>query len=332
MSKTALDRLGRRLAEGRPANDDDLRQFAIVAEAYQESLDQVERRLDELGYAATTRVKTTTTLIEKLQRESARLSQIHDLSGARLIVEDRWTQDDVVSRIKAEFDTAERVCKIIDRRELPSHGYRAVHLIVFHNAIPVEIQVRTSLQDTWAQIMERLADQWGRDIRYGGDPVNPDRIVSVSISETPLTRRAATQTLIGLSEGISSFEDLRVTFNRNEVFQRKVREIKLYIETNITTDDLLGSSVASGEHEVIRSLRNQLTELGRLSRMIVKVSPPAADSPVATLTAREVWEFLEEQSKAMAARSPDLVREIDKIEMDLRGILRSMAQAADEQE
>jgi hypothetical protein len=34
----------------------------------------------------------------------------------------------------------------------------------------VEIQVRTTLQDLWAQAVERLADEVGREIRYGGVP------------------------------------------------------------------------------------------------------------------------------------------------------------------
>jgi ppGpp synthetase/RelA/SpoT-type nucleotidyltranferase len=36
---------------------------------------------------------------------------------------------------------------------------------------PIEIQVRTPLQDLWAQTIERLADRVGRAIRYGERPV-----------------------------------------------------------------------------------------------------------------------------------------------------------------
>jgi ppGpp synthetase/RelA/SpoT-type nucleotidyltranferase len=35
---------------------------------------------------------------------------------------------------------------VIDRREKPSHGYRAVHVIVECGGRMVEIQVRTELQ------------------------------------------------------------------------------------------------------------------------------------------------------------------------------------------
>ena len=37
----------------------------------------------------------------------------------------------------------------------------------------IEIQVRTELQDLWANVMERAADRWGRELRYGGRPKSP---------------------------------------------------------------------------------------------------------------------------------------------------------------
>lgn len=33
---------------------------------------------------------------------------------------------------------------------------------------PVEIQLRTARQHQWAELFEKLADKWGRAIRYGG--------------------------------------------------------------------------------------------------------------------------------------------------------------------
>ena len=57
---------------------------------------------------------------------------------------------------------------IMDRRDRPSHGYRAVHIIVRPNKRPVEIQVRTALQHRWAELSEKAADTFGIDIKYGG--------------------------------------------------------------------------------------------------------------------------------------------------------------------
>jgi len=63
---------------------------------------------------------------------------------------------------------------VVDRRPSPSHGYRAVHLIVAIDRRLIEIQVRTEFQDLWAQLLERMADAYGRQIRYGGVPSDPE--------------------------------------------------------------------------------------------------------------------------------------------------------------
>jgi ppGpp synthetase/RelA/SpoT-type nucleotidyltranferase len=73
-------------------------------------------------------------------------------------------QDALVNRILNIFP----VTKVIDRRKKPSYGYRAVHIIASVDERRIEIQVRTELQDLWAQAMERLADKAGREFRYGG--------------------------------------------------------------------------------------------------------------------------------------------------------------------
>jgi ppGpp synthetase/RelA/SpoT-type nucleotidyltranferase len=43
----------------------------------------------------------------------------------------------------------------------------------FHDSCYVEIQLRTGLQDLWAQVFERFSDIAGRGIRYGDVPDNP---------------------------------------------------------------------------------------------------------------------------------------------------------------
>ncbi len=87
----------------------------------------------------------------------------------------RVQQDNLVAQV------AEAVgeCKIVDRRTRPQFGYRAVHLLVRRDERWVEIQVRTQMQDQWAQITESLGDA-GTPIRYGQLPLEPDRRVLAS--------------------------------------------------------------------------------------------------------------------------------------------------------
>jgi ppGpp synthetase/RelA/SpoT-type nucleotidyltranferase len=115
-------------------------------------------------------------LVDKLRRPpSLPLGSFHDVAGARIVIDGgRWEQDQAGDRIMAAFADCPKPPQQIDRRERPSHGYRALHVIVFEDATPVEIQIRTQLQDAWAQITEKLGDMWGRGLRYGEPPTDPD--------------------------------------------------------------------------------------------------------------------------------------------------------------
>lgn len=57
---------------------------------------------------------------------------------------------------------------IVDRRARPSNGYRAVHVLVATGEHRVEVQVRTALQQLWAELSEKLSDRYGIAIKYGG--------------------------------------------------------------------------------------------------------------------------------------------------------------------
>lgn len=164
-SRSYVDRLGVRLRDAGYLDNDDALMFNLVLRYYLELLDLAAARLRQLGLEVSTRVKTTGTLTEKLQRDrKIQLSRVHDVAGARVIAgTSRLEQDATVEAIRKEFDDGvERSPLVVDRRVNPSHGYRAVHVVVFIDKLPVEIQVRTVMQDAWAQIYEALADRWGR--------------------------------------------------------------------------------------------------------------------------------------------------------------------------
>src|SRR5207245_92963 len=103
----------------------------------------VQRIQEELGSTLTARpAKSTASVVDKLRRESIRLTQMQDIAGCRIIVANVKEQDDVVASLKKIFPNA----TVVDRREKPSFGYRAVHLIPKVRGLPVEIQVRSLLQ------------------------------------------------------------------------------------------------------------------------------------------------------------------------------------------
>src|SRR5438045_883680 len=91
------------------------------------------------------------------------------MAGLRMAVGPwRGEQDHAVQRLVALFGPEHT--RVDDRRRHPSYSYRAVHVIVSIDDHLVEIQVRTPLQDLWAQAMERLGDRLGRAIRHGAVP------------------------------------------------------------------------------------------------------------------------------------------------------------------
>lgn len=174
MTVSSINRLGRRIRHSELVSPDDLEALQRLLAEYFETLVECQERVGSAlpRVVVTPRLKTVGTIVDKLKRErTMSLSKMRDIAGIR-IVEDmtRVEQDVLVRDLVSAFDRA----LVIDRRREPRYGYRAVHLEVLQSGRFVEIQVRTKRQDQWAQIVERLGDRWGRQIRYGGEPNEPD--------------------------------------------------------------------------------------------------------------------------------------------------------------
>jgi ppGpp synthetase/RelA/SpoT-type nucleotidyltranferase len=306
------------MAHAQLVDEADMNEFATVAEAYQDCLDEVERRLASLGFNATTRVKTTTTLLEKLQRESARLSQVHDLAGARLVVGDRVSQDESVALIQSHFD-GDGPVKVIDRRDKPSYGYRAVHLVVHVDGIPVEIQVRTSLQDAWAQLMERLADDWGREIRYGGDPLQLDAL----LVRGTITRRQAVDYLIYLSEAIAHHEQTQVDVRgvKAKIIGLKAVAAVLEGATELRRDAPDGTPVLVSPEAVAALLELDAITQQEPVKLLAETRTPA-----------QVGAALSKALMETEARLADFNKQTAESGLALRGMLEAIALAASDQE
>lgn len=164
LTKNQIDKLGDQLRKGL-IDAEALGKLEAVRAEYSGAYLQVEHTLTEvLGYKVTGRPsKSTVSIIEKLKRESARLSQIQDIAGCRVVAENVRVQDDICHATSVMLGNV----TVIDRRLKPTNGYRAVHLIARHDGWPVEIQVRTQMQHAWAEISEKISDAYGQGIKYG---------------------------------------------------------------------------------------------------------------------------------------------------------------------
>lgn len=157
------------------------------------------------------RTKTLKTLREKLIRSPHEaLASIRDVAGVRIVVDCSLVELTALAAVLAQTMTApsqfDRLAKfgseskIINRLAEPMYGYRAIHLVVRLDGAPVEIQVRTSLQHSWAALMELLCDRWGREPRYGEALVEPDPV-------TRSAKLAVLEEMQRVSQTIAAFED-----------------------------------------------------------------------------------------------------------------------------
>lgn len=273
VSKGEIDRLGRRLRSPDAISPDDLHLLQEWRAQHQAALDGVTKTLQrELSLVSTSRVKTIGTTLEKLQRmPTLGLSSMQDIAGTRVVVSGgRLVQDDVAKRIVDRFADH----KLVDRRQKPVFGYRAVHVVVTVERRLVEIQVRTDLQDAWANFFERLADSWGRQIRYGQPPTDPDVATTRPDGELT-TRRKVLEEALDLSNLIDDLEGVeadserrkrvieqipRSRFVRRSPSLRKVPML-LWAEWRVWTQNRrereLDQEVTAMKDEILRNLQQQ---------------------------------------------------------------------------
>jgi putative GTP pyrophosphokinase len=161
VSKTQINRLGERLKKGE-VSDEDLRLLDDYRRSFSYAYDTVVSKIrDDLGLEPTGRpAKSTSSIAEKLRRETIRLTQIQDIAGCRVVVPNIDEQEELAKNLTVLFGAT-----LVDRRKTPSHGYRAVHAIATVFDKTIEIQIRTILQHMWAELSEKLADKQGQELK-----------------------------------------------------------------------------------------------------------------------------------------------------------------------
>lgn len=167
LSRNQIDQLGTRLKTD-DYSEDDLRLLDRFRRSYIRLYENTVNTIrNKLHLAPTGRpAKSTNAIRDKLSRSSMRLSQMQDVAGCRLVVEDVRLQEMIVAQLMELFPG----CTVVDRRKTPSNGYRAVHIIVWDGEKAMEVQVRTEPQHAWAEYAEKLADTIDPALKYGGGP------------------------------------------------------------------------------------------------------------------------------------------------------------------
>jgi putative GTP pyrophosphokinase len=102
----------------------------------------------------TQRLKKFPTIVDKLCREpTMQLANMEDIAGVRAVLPDQAAVDAVARKLRKNWKHIHRYRDYV-RSPKPS-GYRAVHVIAVKKGVFVEVQLRTQLQDVWANQVER---------------------------------------------------------------------------------------------------------------------------------------------------------------------------------
>jgi putative GTP pyrophosphokinase len=114
----------------------------------------------------TQRLKKQSTILDKLNRlPNMALTQMADIGGVRVVLPSQAAVDDVLKRVRKNWRPhIERVRDYVVAPK-PS-GYRAKHVIVVKKDRRIEVQLRTPLQDTWANQVE-ADSRWAANFKAG---------------------------------------------------------------------------------------------------------------------------------------------------------------------
>jgi (p)ppGpp synthase/HD superfamily hydrolase len=113
----------------------------------------------------TQRLKRAPTMIDKLLREpTMKLTQMADIGGCRALLQDQAAVYEIARRLRRNWEV-ERTRDYA--AEPKDSGYRAVHLIVKRRGRLIEVQLRTPLQDAWANQVEEDSRRVGRNFKGG---------------------------------------------------------------------------------------------------------------------------------------------------------------------
>lgn len=167
LSKSQANKIGEALRHGEMSADLVQRLSAYREQLVRNAQTAAEAIRALTLYPVTPREgKSTGSIVAKLQRQPIALSRIQDIVGCRVVVDSVVEQESLVLRMRARF----RDANLIDRRLKPTHGYRAVHIVIPWEGASYEVQIRTRLQHAWAQSVERLSDRKFPGLKYGLGP------------------------------------------------------------------------------------------------------------------------------------------------------------------
>ena len=180
--RRAGDRIRRAAQRHEAAQQNDLALLDEYRAWHQPTLERCQRELvsvfherlelDPETFAITGRpLKTVEAITAKLVR-GTRLNTMRDIAGTRIVVPALDVQDAVTALVLETFKGHSARIEKDTRVDGDESGYRALHVVSELDNRFAEIQVRTKLQDAWAQMVERVDKMLRTDLKHGNGPAD----------------------------------------------------------------------------------------------------------------------------------------------------------------
>ena len=116
------------------------------------------------------RLKRSPRIVRKLARMgNSKLARLEDVGGCRAVLADPDELERVHRRLKKRWSTdVVRERNYIDKPNMM--GYRAVHLVVQRDERRIEVQLRTQVQQDWAEAIEKADARLKLNLKDGEGP------------------------------------------------------------------------------------------------------------------------------------------------------------------
>lgn len=183
------------------------------------------------SYYIAQRVKRKPQIVRKLRRLSVRLTQLQDIGGCRIIVENNENVDQLIPFIR---DNVTKIGgfslrRVTDYREKgrDQTGYRSAHLLLERDGRSLELQIRSRIQHYWAESIERTSVIYGRHLKeQEGDPAVIDyfRQLSDVFYEIESSRNPNVQSKVALDRKREQAQRIIYESDKNRIFDSSVNE------------------------------------------------------------------------------------------------------------
>ncbi|MFG1362005.1 RelA/SpoT domain-containing protein [Xanthobacter versatilis] len=175
ISKNKIDKAGTILSDKERQYDETSLEMDYIFDEYRK--DHLEPLTDltleiqswlqayDNNYYIAQRLKRKPQILRKLKRLSVRLTQLQDIGGCRIIVENNRDVDRLLSYINNRLSNTGflKIIRSTDYRDLgrDDTGYRSYHIILDVRGYRCELQIRSRIQHYWSESIERTSVIYG---------------------------------------------------------------------------------------------------------------------------------------------------------------------------